>query len=326
MRGDGQDRGEEHSPDRAQQPLDEVERTLAEREQTLSDSDRTLSDRDPTASDRDQEASDSDQAAADQALEEGGDAASHAHGTEAWAEATPCERHEAGRLRAPTTSQRDRVARERDADAAARDAAADADAAEQDEIERARAHEGRRHGAAARARAARDRALSARDRELSTRDRELSARERAQAGTDELTGASRRGVGLEALQREIDRARRTGEPLVAAFVDVDGLKTVNDNYGHFAGDALLRDVVDALRSRMRSYDLIVRLGGDEFLCALPAGTVKDAQRRFEDLNSELSAGPTARSVSVGFTELRDGDTLEDVIDRADRALLAIRAR
>ena len=71
------------------------------------------------------------------------------------------------------------------------------------------------------------------------------------------------------MSREIERARRTGSKLTIAFVDVDRLKELNDTAGHPAGDRLLHLVVVTLRANMRSYDVIVRYGGDEFLCAMP---------------------------------------------------------
>ena len=93
------------------------------------------------------------------------------------------------------------------------------------------------------------------------------AHELATAAIDEMTDALRRGVGLVALQREMDRTRRTREQLIVAFVDVDGLKTVNDRDGHAAGDALLRTVVSLVTEEFRSYDLMLRFGGDEFVCS-----------------------------------------------------------
>jgi len=234
--------------------------------------------------------------------------------------------------------RRDRAARKRDELAAGRDREADSQDLTALELERVdelsdrctlgvrelRAHgqEGRERASLGRARARRDRGLAAIDREFGERDREASGRARAHAGIDELTGARRRGVGLEDLQREIDRARRTGESLVAAYVDVDGLKGVNDDYGHRAGDELLQDVVEVLRRDMRSYDLLVRLGGDEFLCVMPGVTVDQARRRFEHVGSDLPAGPTARSVSVGLSELRDGEGSIGLVNRADQDLLA----
>ncbi len=100
----------------------------------------------------------------------------------------------------------------------------------------------------------------ARLRTLQDRVRVLDER----ASTDDLTGLLRRGAGLALLEREIDRSRRTETRLVVAFVDVDGLKRVNDELGHAAGDRLLSDVAAVLRSRLRSYDLVMRWGGDEF--------------------------------------------------------------
>jgi diguanylate cyclase (GGDEF)-like protein len=245
-------------------------------------------------------------------------------------------------LRDRLASQRDKAAQERDELAAHRDhdaAIRDQKAFELDGRERlfdrhtlrvqelrGRAAMGRRRAADDRRRAALDRERAARDREQARLDRAQAARDRALAGIDELTGARRRGVGLEELQREIERARRTDGRLVAAFVDVDGLKSVNDEQGHHAGDQLLRDVAAELASHMRSYDLVVRVGGDEFLCVLPDVTPTEARRRFDELVSQLHDGPAVRSVSFGISELRDCDSLEGLIERADRDLMAARTR
>ena len=174
--------------------------------------------------------------------------------------------------------------------------------------------------------AAADREEARKDRETAARDRKLAARDRQAAGTDELTGARRRGVGLEEFDREIDRARRTDTALVAVFVDVDNLKDVNDELGHRAGDQLLRNVVEGLKRHLRSYDLIIRLGGDEFLCGLPGVTLDQARTRFADLNVELRNASPQGSVSIGFSELRDHETKTEVIDRADHDLMAARTR
>jgi diguanylate cyclase (GGDEF)-like protein len=239
-------------------------------------------------------------------------------------------------------SQRDEAAEVRDQLAAQRDV--DADIADQRVLDlegtdelldrrtvrvqelRARGETGRNRAARSRERAKRDRTLAGVDRASGEGDRQESKLDRELAATDELTGARRRGVGLEDLQREIDRARRTGETLVAAYVDVDGLKAVNDEHGHGAGDNLLRDVVSRLRRDMRPYDLLMRLGGDEFLCVLSGVDENEARRRFERLGTELRAGPTVRSVSIGLGELRDGEGPQELVDRADQDLLAGRAR
>jgi len=119
------------------------------------------------------------------------------------------------------------------------------------------------------------------------------------------------------------RARRESYSLIAAYVDVDGLKAVNDTQGHAAGDELLHTVAEGFRRHMRSYDLLVRLGGDEFLCVLPNVTLFEARARFDDLRVEMqdSAGS---SVSIGFSELRDDMSADEFVGHADSALLARR--
>jgi diguanylate cyclase (GGDEF)-like protein len=273
-----------------------------------------------------------DQAASDWGRQHGIDPASHARTTAVRAE-TARERLETGGLRDQTAVQRDNAANQRDELAAWRDhdaAICDEEALELDGSARlfdghtGRVQDLRTRAAEGRKRAAHDREQAAHDREQAAHDREQAAHDREYAGTDELTGARRRGVGLEELQREINRARRTGGNLVAAFVDVDDLKSVNDKHGHHAGDELLRNVADGLRRHMRSYDLVMRLGGDEFLCVLPGVTLVEARRRLEDLRSELRHGPAARSMSFGLSELGDGESPQELIDRADRELLAVR--
>jgi len=139
-----------------------------------------------------------------------------------------------------------------------------------------------------------------------------------------LTGALRRDRGAVDLQREIDRARRSDGLLVLAFVDVDGLKAINDTHGHAAGDRALRAVADALLDGLRSYDLVVRYGGDEFLCGLPGSDLDAAQRRFDAVARTLAEQTPATSVSIGLAELANPDTLDALTARADASLYAAR--
>jgi diguanylate cyclase (GGDEF)-like protein len=171
--------------------------------------------------------------------------------------------------------------------------------------------------------AAGDRRHAADDREAASTDRVLSARERAASSIDELTGAHRRDAGLHELAREVARAKRTQEPFVLAFVDVDGLKVTNDTLGHDAGDRLLRRVVDAIRRHLRNYDLVVRYGGDEFVCALSDLSIESAAERFLMVNADLAANPRA-SISVGLAELVSRESLDGLLARADAALIAQR--
>jgi len=150
-----------------------------------------------------------------------------------------------------------------------------------------------------------------------------------EAAVDELTGVLRRGAGLRLLQAEIDRVRRAQGRLVLGFADVDGLKTVNDTEGHQAGDRLLRHVAATLRSRLRSYDLVVRYGGDEFLCVLSGAGVDEARTKLELIAAELRRDLGRNVLSVGLAELDAEDPGDDavrLVGRADAALYRGRAR
>lgn len=193
----------------------------------------------------------------------------------------------------------------------------------------------RRRSDRVRAEAAEQGALADRDRRVAAQDRELAACERlhalvdrelladalAEAEVDPLTGARMRAAGLADLDRELLCCSRTSRSLVVAYVDVVGLKTLNDTEGHGAGDALLVRVVALLRQHMRSYDLIIRLGGDEFLCTMTGVALPDVRRRFVQIAAKLSAGPGSVALRTGFSELTAGDTTVALIARADAQML-----
>jgi diguanylate cyclase (GGDEF)-like protein len=174
-----------------------------------------------------------------------------------------------------------------------------------------------------------DRLHAMQDREAAARDRLQAALYRQQAqeylqrtASDTLTGALHREVGYDRLSQEIDRAHRSGEPLVVAFVDLDNLKQVNDKYGHRAGDEFLSAVGASLREGLRSYDIVVRYGGDEFICALPNTRQVAAARRFASTRMALAARRAGSSISIGLVELCADETLDEVVARADEAMYA----
>lgn len=236
---------------------------------------------------------------------------------------------QAGEDRDQTAADRDHRAEAHDLESEARDERAEA------RDERAEARETTAGGVDAAAAADRagalrdrrggasDRTQAADDRESASADRVASARDRAASALDELTGAHRREAGFLALEREVARAKRTDKPFTLAFVDVDGLKEINDSLGHAAGDQLLRMTVDLIRAHLRPYDLIIRFGGDEFLCALLDLTKAEATKRFSLMNAAFGAAHQA-SVTVGLSELEAEDALEDLISRADEALYSER--
>ena len=146
----------------------------------------------------------------------------------------------------------------------------------------------------------------------------------ASAYRDELTGALTRRAGKEYLADEVQRAQRTGTSLAVAFVDVDGLKATNDTLGHAAGDALLVAVVKALSGSLRSYDRVIRYGGDEFVCVLPAGDADAVARGVDRARDLLTAAHSGASFSSGVAALQPGETADGLVRRADEALYAAR--
>lgn len=318
------------------------DQTLAEGDQTGSDQDQTWSDHDQTASDRDQRSADEDQVASDNDLARGGDLAAHEDSARA--------RERSGRDRQAVSARRDETAGERLESAAARDHAAelrDPGAAnrgalarlydEQDDTDSTleeilkRATRDRARAAADRVKAADDRKRAAAERDQATAERAEALRIRTEADavvtfatTDELTGARTRTFGLEEMSRELERAHRTGAILVLAFVDVDGLKAVNDSQGHLAGDALLRRTGEALRASVRSYDVVVRYGGDEFICGMANVSETTARPRFEQVAAALASIDAEHSITFGLAHAEPSENLEELISRADENLLTTR--
>jgi diguanylate cyclase (GGDEF)-like protein len=138
---------------------------------------------------------------------------------------------------------------------------------------------------------------------------------------DELTGVLNRQAGFAALGRDLDRCRRAGARFVLGYLDVDGLKEVNRTEGPRGGDELLRKVTAALRATLRSYDVIMRLGGDEFLFSLPGADMATAELRANEFGVILAEEAPGRSATVGFSQLRGNDTLDEIISRAENELV-----
>jgi diguanylate cyclase (GGDEF)-like protein len=324
----------------------DADQTESDTDQDHSDLDRELSERDQQSSDRDQAASNRDQQAADRELEHHQDAAS----VEAYEagrtrrEATTLERDQSAQVRGVTAEERARNAAKRDESAWHRDLTADARdnaATRRDRESVDLEHKVARRGSSlrvaiglardARQRAAQDRKRAAEDRAQAAQDRERVAKERAEvlaelrlAHVDELTGALRRGAGEVALQTEIERARRGEGKLVLAFVDIDSLREINNTDGHAEGDQLLQNVVAAIRANIRSYEPVVRYGGDEFVCAITGVDREQAEARFAEIRETLAE--PKHPFSVGLAELGPDDTVEDLVERADKALLDTRGR
>jgi diguanylate cyclase (GGDEF)-like protein len=152
---------------------------------------------------------------------------------------------------------------------------------------------------------------------------------RFRATHDALTGTWNRAAILEMLERECARARRNGTSLGVVMADLDHFKQINDNYGHPAGDAVLRETARQMRGLIRSYDGVGRYGGEEFLLVLPGCDATDTLTLAERLREGIAAAPVCFgkntipvTVSLGATALGRGPAADatELLHRADLAL------
>ena len=147
------------------------------------------------------------------------------------------------------------------------------------------------------------------------------------AVTDPLTGAYNRRGFFETGERELERFRRYGHSLSMIYMDVDAFKTINDLYGHHAGDQVLQAVVDRSHLHMRHIDVISRIGGDEFVILLPEATLVTAQGIAERIHQAVIEKPVPVlrkqlqiTTTLGITEARTDTThLEALLANADKA-------
>ncbi|MGN6867681.1 MAG: GGDEF domain-containing protein [Solirubrobacteraceae bacterium] len=160
--------------------------------------------------------------------------------------------------------------------------------------------------------------------------RAIAAAERT-AATDPLTGVlNRRGFG-EAVERELARARRHDHPFALAYLDVRGLKAVNDGDGHLVGDELIKQVANLLHDCARAGDVVGRLGGDEFALLLPEQSAEGAASVASRLRAHLPARRAAIGtdvtwdLTIGIASYpEDGTSFETLLSAADRRLYAQR--
>jgi diguanylate cyclase (GGDEF)-like protein len=151
----------------------------------------------------------------------------------------------------------------------------------------------------------------------------------AHARTDVLTGLGSRRHFEELLRRELARARRAGSPLSLVMLDVDGLKQINDTWGHVIGDQVLQAVGEVLHDT-RATDVAARFGGDEFVLLLPETTVQDAEvvvRRIRARCGRLNEQqrfPFPLRLSIGVRQMTHLDT--DLVSEADAAMYADKRR
>jgi diguanylate cyclase (GGDEF)-like protein len=139
------------------------------------------------------------------------------------------------------------------------------------------------------------------------------------AETDPLTGCFNRRVFRDL----VDALRKDGAAHgVVVMLDMDGLKAINDAEGHGVGDAAIRAMADAIRSRTRNTDLAVRWGGDEFVVVMPGVSLAEGQARQEQLRQGIAQG--GFSASAGAAAYGEGVDIMAAVDQADRAMYASR--
>ena len=164
---------------------------------------------------------------------------------------------------------------------------------------------------------------------LSLENAKLHEAIRQESIRDALTGLFNRRFMQESLIKETSRAKRKGMPLAVVMFDLDHLKEINDTYGHSAGDEVLRNVSQAIKTKIRMGDIACRYGGDEFTLILTDATMDNARQRMEELRKEISlmsiqheGSPITKfSLSIGVAEYpRNGTRGEELLKAADMAL------
>jgi len=148
---------------------------------------------------------------------------------------------------------------------------------------------------------------------------------------DALTGLANRGFIIAALEREVDRATRYRRGFCLLMADLDGLKELNDTYGHRVGDRALATVAAVIRENVRRIDTPARLGGDEFVVLLPETDRDGASVVADKIRDGVAAAELGErdeririGVSIGLGEWKPGRSLDDIMAAADRAMYDVK--
>ncbi|KNH44367.1 GGDEF domain-containing protein [Pseudomonas lini] len=157
--------------------------------------------------------------------------------------------------------------------------------------------------------------------------REHLEEQRQKALIDPLTSLPNRAAWSERLEHEVGQWQQHGNTLLLAMLDLDHFKRINDNYGHLAGDKVLKIIASVLRKRLRGTDFIARFGGEEFVLLMPATIPMVGAKLLETLRASIEACPfhfkgerVTITISMGLTAFRAGEHSDLVLKRADQAL------
>lgn len=161
--------------------------------------------------------------------------------------------------------------------------------------------------------------------------RAYDARIREQAALDALTRLPGRAWLTSRLDEELARGQRYERPFALLFIDLDGLKQINDTYGHEVGDRALAHLAASLRQNIRGTDLVGRYGGDEFICILAEttgeGATPLAERIVQGASSGVPLPPGRLTISVGVAGYPEhGKTIDDLLHVADQGLYQVKAK
>lgn len=151
------------------------------------------------------------------------------------------------------------------------------------------------------------------------------------ADTDTLTPLPNRRAFMRRLEAVVQYAARHNTPAAVLYIDLDGLKRINDDHGHHVGDAVLLHLARLLTENLRATDMVARIGGDEFGLILDHLNQADATAKAKALNDyvsaqqvEVAAATIAIRVTIGLAMVRPGESVAGLIERADAAMYANR--
>jgi diguanylate cyclase len=161
----------------------------------------------------------------------------------------------------------------------------------------------------------------------SEKNRENLETQRRKALSDPLTELPNRQAYNERAVTEVQRWQRYNRPLTIAIFDIDNFKKINDNYGHQAGDRVLKVIGRSIAKRLREVDFFCRFGGEEFVALMPETTAEIAIPVLDKIRDAIANAafnykeqPLSITLSIGLTEFRDKDSLDSAFERADQAL------
>lgn len=143
------------------------------------------------------------------------------------------------------------------------------------------------------------------------------------ATTDKKTDTYAYKFFKSTLELEIEKAKR-GQPLSIMIIDIDFFKKINDTYGHFEGDKILIQLASILKRESRSYDIVSRFGGEEFVILFQKMPYSKAKKVALRMKNKVKKDPYLKKYNLtfsgGLTEYKKGDTTNKMLDRADKAL------